>query len=160
MRGPLQFGMFGPVPHVTVGSPAMARAVRNSALPLSAGAIDPAYVLARDVLVAADRVGFDAVLMAERHHGTDLEAFMLAAAACGWTERLKLLVAVHPGLWPPQLVAKMTASLDRMAPGRAAINLVTGWNVAEARMYGGDVMLEDDERYVRAEELVAVLRGM
>ena len=152
--------MFAPVPHVTVGSTAMAEAMRGAALPLPDGAPDPAYVLARDVLRAADRVGFDLVLLAERHHGTDLEAFMLAAAACGWTERLKLLVAVHPGLWTPQLVAKMTCTLDRMAPGRAAINLVTGWNVAEARMYGGDVMLDDDERYVRAEELVAVLRGL
>ncbi len=160
MRGPLQFGMFAPAPHVTVGSAHMARAVRGAAAPLEAGAVDPQYQLSRDTLIAADRAGFDLVLFAERHHGTDLEAFMLAAAACGWTERLKLLVAVHPGLWRPQLIAKMTTTLDRMAPGRAAINLVTGWNVAEARMYGGDVMLEDDERYVRAEELVAVLRGM
>jgi FMNH2-dependent dimethyl sulfone monooxygenase len=41
-----------------------------------------------------------------------------------------------------------------------AINLVTGWNETEARMYGGDILLNDDDRYVRAEEFVAVLRGM
>ncbi len=159
-RAPLQFGMFAPVPHVTVGSAAMAKAVAGADMPLAAGQLDPAFVIARDVLIAADRSGFDLVLFAERHHGADLEAFMLAGAASGWTERLKLLVAVHPGLWAPQLIAKMTTTLDRMSGGRAAINLVTGWNVAEARMYGGDVMLEDDERYVRAEEFVQVLRGM
>lgn len=160
MEGPLQFGMFAPVPHITVGSRAMTHAVACAAAPLSEGAIDPAYVLARDVLAAADRAGFDLVLFAERHLGTDLEAWVLAGAAAGYTERIKLLVAVHPGLWAPQLIAKMTVSLDRMAKGRAAINLVTGWNVAEARMYGGDVMLEDDTRYRRAEEFVHVLRGM
>lgn len=159
-RAPLQFGMFAPVPHVTVGSPAMAKAAAAANRPLAAGEFDPAFVLARDVLIAADRSGFDLVLFAERHHGADLEAFMLAGAASGWTERMKLLVAVHPGLWAPQLIAKMTTTLDRMSGGRAAINLVTGWNVAEARMYGGDVMLEDDRRYLRAEEFVRVLRGM
>jgi FMNH2-dependent dimethyl sulfone monooxygenase len=160
VRGPLQFGMFAPVPHVTVGSRAMSRAIAGAAEPLAEGDVDPAYTLARDVLDAADRSGFDLVLFAERHLGTDLEAWMLAGAAAGFTERIKLLVAVHPGLWSPQLVAKMTTTLDRMAKGRAAINLVTGWNVAEARMYGGDVMLEDDTRYIRAEEFVHVLRGM
>ncbi len=160
MRAALQFGMFAPVPHVTVGSREMTRAVAGAAAPLAAGAVDPAYRLARDVLAAADRVGFDLVLFAERHLGTDLEAWMLAGAATGFTNRIRLLVAVHPGLWHPQLIAKMTASLDRMAKGRAAINLVTGWNVGEARMYGGDVMLEDDDRYVRAEEFVQVLQGM
>ena len=160
MRTALQFGMFAPVPHVTVGSHAMSRAVANAGAPLADGEVDPAYALARDVLAAADRAGFDLVLFAERHLGTDLEAWMLAGAATGYTKRIRLLVAVHPGLWHPQLIAKMTASLDRMAMGRAAINLVTGWNVAEARMYGGDVMLEDDERYVRAEEFVRVLQGM
>jgi len=160
VQQPLQFGMFAPVPHVTVGSPAMMRAVAGAATPLPGGAIDPAYGLARGALATADRAGFDLVLFAERHLGTDLNAWMLAGAATSFTSRLRLLVAVHPGLWSPQLIAKMTSSLDRMAKGRAAINLVTGWNVAEARMYGGDVMLEDDDRYVRAEEFVTVLRGM
>ena len=160
MREPLQFGMFAPVPHVTVGSREMARAVVGAALPLTEGNVDPAFLLARDVLMAADRSGFDLVLFAERHLGTDIEAWMLAGAMASVTERIKLLVAVHPGLWAPQLVAKMTVTLDRMAKGRAAINLVTGWNVTEARMYGGDVMLEDDTRYIRAEEFVRVLRGM
>lgn len=159
-RGPLQFGMFAPTPHITVGSRAMAQTIPGSLSPLADGQIDPQYQIMRDVVSAADRSGFDLVLFAERHHGSDLEAFMMAASACGWAERIKLLIAVHPGLWHPQLIAKMTASLDRMAPGRAAINLVTGWNSKEARMYGGDVMLEDDRRYARAEEFVAVLRGM
>jgi FMNH2-dependent dimethyl sulfone monooxygenase len=58
------------------------------------------------------------------------------------------------------LTAKMASSLDRMAPGRMAINLVTGWNVTEHRMFGGDALLEDMDRYVRAEEFIDVLRGV
>ena len=154
------FGMFAPVPHITVGSREMAMAVAGASRPLPEGERDPACRIAQDVLTAADEAGFDLVLFAERHHGTDLEAFMLAGAASAWTRRVRLLVAVHPGLWSPQLIAKMTTTLDRMSGGRAAINLVTGWNVAEARMYGGDVMLADDERYIRAEEFVRILKGM
>lgn len=156
----MQFGMFAPVPHVSVGSHKMARSVAASAKPLPLGEDDPATEVARDTIIAADRAGFDVVLFAERHLGTDLNAWMLAGAASAWTSRVKLMVAVHPGLWHPQLVAKMTTTLDRLSRGRAAINIVTGWNVEEARMYGGDVMLQDDDRYVRAEEFIAVLRGM
>lgn len=154
------FGLFAPTPHITVGSRTMAASVAASALPLQPGTEDAAAAIARETIVAADRAGFDVVLFAERHLGTDLNAWMLAGAAAAWTRRVQLMVAVHPGLWHPQLVAKMTTSLDRLSGGRAAINIVTGWNVEEARMYGGDVMLEDDDRYVRAEEFIAVLRGM
>ena len=54
----------------------------------------------------------------------------------------------------------MATSLDRLTPGRTAINLVTGWNVEEHHMFGGDTLLNNDDRYVRAEEFVDVLRGM
>ena len=68
--------------------------------------------------------------------------------------------AVHPGLWHPTLIAKMAACLDRLTTGRSAINLVTGWNEVEARMYGGDILLHEDDRYIRAEEFVRCMRGM
>jgi FMNH2-dependent dimethyl sulfone monooxygenase len=54
----------------------------------------------------------------------------------------------------------MAACLDRLTTGRSAINLVTGWNEVEARMYGGDILLHENDRYIRAEEFVSVLRGM
>jgi FMNH2-dependent dimethyl sulfone monooxygenase len=128
--------------------------------PLSRGAIDPAFELAREVLLEADRVGFDIILFAERHLGADLEAWVLACAIAPWTSRIMSMVAVHPGLWRPEIIAKMTTSLDRIAPGRVAINLVTGWNVEEHRMFGGDALIDNDDRYVRAEEFVETLRGL
>jgi FMNH2-dependent dimethyl sulfone monooxygenase len=54
----------------------------------------------------------------------------------------------------------MAASLDRITRGRMAINLVTGWNVEEHTMYGGDALVGDDDRYIRAEEFIEVVRGM
>ena len=154
------FGMYAPVPHVTVGSKEISRSVSGALGPLPPGEVDPAFTLAKDVLCAADESGFDLVLYAERHLGADFEAWILAAAISSWTRNLRAMPAVHPGLWHPTLIAKMAACLDRLSTGRSAINLVTGWNEVEARMYGGDILLHEHDRYVRAEEFVTVLRGM
>jgi dimethylsulfone monooxygenase len=156
----MQFGLYAPVPHVTVGSKEIAQSVAGALRPLPPGEVDPAFELAKEVLCAADRAGFDIVLFAERHLGADLEAWMLAGAVSSWTRQLRSMVAVHPGLWHPTLIAKMATSLDRMTRGRMAINLVTGWNVEEHRMFGGDALLHNDDRYIRAEEFIEVLRGM
>jgi FMNH2-dependent dimethyl sulfone monooxygenase len=154
------FGLYAPVPHVTVGSKEITRSVKGALGPLPAGEIDPAFTLAKDVLCAADESGFDLCLYAERHLGADFEAWILAAAISSWTRNIRAMPAVHPGLWHPTLIAKMAACLDRLTTGRSAINLVTGWNEVEARMYGGDILLHENDRYVRAEEFVTVLRGM
>jgi FMNH2-dependent dimethyl sulfone monooxygenase len=154
------FGLYAPVPHVTVGSKEIAQSVKGALSPLPTGEIDPAFRLARDVLCEADARGFDLVLYAERHLGEDFEAWMLAAAVSSWTRTIRAMPAVHPGLWHPTLIAKMASSLDRLTPGRMAINLVTGWNEVEHTMYGGDVLLNNDDRYVRAEEFATILRGM
>ena len=156
----MQFGLYAPVPHVTVGSPEIARSIAGALGPLPQGQVDPQFELAKTTVLAADAAGFDITLFAERHRGPDLEAWILAAAISSWTKRIKTMTAVHPGLWHPTLIAKMASSVDRIAPGRSAVNLVTGWNVAEAQMFGGDVLLDNDDRYARAEEFVEVLRGM
>src|SRR5258708_26365048 len=156
----MQFGLYAPVPHVTVGSKEITQSVRGALAPLPAGEIDPAFQLARDVLCEADARGFDLVLYAERHLGADFEAWMLAAAVSSWTRTIRAMPAVHPGLWHPTLIAKMASSLDRLTPGRMAINLVTGWNEGEHTLYGGDVLLDSDQRHVRAAEVLVGLRGM
>jgi FMNH2-dependent dimethyl sulfone monooxygenase len=156
----MQFGIYAPVPHVTVGSKAILRSIAGAMAPLPDGTVDPAFDLAKEVLLEADRAGFDIILFAERHLGADLEAWVLACAISSWTQRIRSMVAVHPGLWHPELIAKMAASLDRITKGRMAINLVTGWNVEEHRMFGGDALVGDDDRYIRAEEFIEVVRGM
>lgn len=156
----MQFGLYAPVPHVTVGSSDIVRSIAGAMGPLPLGTVDPQIEVAKRALLAADDAGFDIILFAERHRGPDLEAWILAAAISSWTKRIKTMTAVHPGLWHPAIVAKMAVSVDRITPGRSAINLVTGWNEAEARMFGGDILLRDEDRYVRAEEFVEVLRGM
>lgn len=156
----MQFGLYAPVPHVTVGSGEIHNSVAGGRKPLAAGAVDEAYQLAKDVLLEAERQDFDIILFAERHLGADMEAWILGSAISSLTKTIRSMIAVHPGLWSPQLIAKMAASLDRLTPGRMAINLVTGWNVEEHVMFGGDTMLHNDDRYIRAEEFIEIVRGM
>ncbi|MGE3247282.1 MAG: LLM class flavin-dependent oxidoreductase [Beijerinckiaceae bacterium] len=156
----MQFGLYAPVPHVTVGSKEILESVAGGQKPLSSGAVDPAWSLAKDVLLEAERQGFDIILFAERHLGADMEAWILGSAISSLTKTIRSMIAVHPGLWNPQLIAKMAASLDRLTPGRMALNLITGWNVEEHTMFGGDTMLHNDDRYIRAEEFIEIVRGM
>lgn len=156
----MQFGLYAPVPHVTVGSPEILQSVAGGQAPLADGAVDPAWQLAKDVLLEAEAQGFDIILFAERHLGADMEAWVLGSAIASLTKTIRSMIAVHPGLWNPQLIAKMAASIDRLSPGRMALNLITGWNVEEHVMYGGDTMLHNDDRYVRAEEFIEIVRGM
>ena len=156
----MQFGLYAPVPHVTVGSPEIEASVAGAQKPLPSGVTDPAWNLSRDLLVEADKSGFDIILFAERHLGSDMEAWILGSAISSLTSHIRSMIAVHPGLWHPQLVAKMAATLDRLSPGRMCLNLITGWNIEEHRMYGGETMLGDDDRYIRAEEFMHVVQGM
>ncbi len=156
----MQFGLYAPVPHVTVGSPEILQSVAGGMSPLAPDALDPAWQLAKDVLLAADATGYDIILFAERHLGADMEAWILGSAISSLTKRIRSMIAVHPGLWTPQVIAKMSASLDRLTHGRMALNLITGWNVEEHTMYGGDTMLYNDDRYIRAEEFIEIIRGM
>src|SRR5947199_9540515 len=43
------------------------------------------------------------------------------------TERIKLITAVHTGLWHPAMIAKQGATLDVFSKGRYAVNILSGW---------------------------------
>jgi FMNH2-dependent dimethyl sulfone monooxygenase len=153
------FGLYAPIPMATVGSPEAVQAHEEALFPLQAGHRDKQYDLSHDLLLTADRAGFDLCLFAERHLGTDLAAWVLASAIAAQCERMRALVAVHPGLVDPVMIAKLSVSLDRISKGRMALNLVNGWYDEEFRMFGGTV-LADDARYKRAGEFIDILRGL
>lgn len=157
----MQFGLYVTQPNALAGSRELA-ASRDAALTtLAPGAVDQQFSLGHDVLLEADRVGFDIILFAERHLGPDIAAWVMASAIGAQTRRIRNMIAIHPGLLHPAMVAKLAASLDRICPGRMAINIVTGWNEREFRMFGGEVLLEDDTlRYQRAREFIDILRGL
>ncbi len=122
---------------------------------------DKAFAFAVEMVTRAEELGFKTTLIAERWIGTDHPAWMLAAALAALTSKIELMVAVHPGIITPQVVAKFTASLDRISGGRAALNIVNGWWKEEFETFGhAGWPKDDDARYRRMDEFVRVLRGL
>ncbi len=112
----------------------------------------------------AEAVGFEYALAQARFiasYGAEyqLEAFTTVAALAPVTKKLKLIAAVHPGLWHPGVVAKIGATTDFISNGRFALNVVSGWFKGEFTIYG-EPWLDHDERYRRSEEFIRVLKGL
>ncbi|UMG93511.1 dimethylsulfone monooxygenase SfnG [Nocardioides sp. TF02-7] len=91
---------------------------------------------------------------AYQHESTAFSLALLLA-----TERLKVIAAIHPGLWHPGVLAKWIATADQISRGRAAINVVSGWFKDEFTKLG-EPWLEHGERYRRSEEFIRYVREM
>ncbi|HEY3776334.1 MAG TPA: dimethyl sulfone monooxygenase SfnG [Solirubrobacteraceae bacterium] len=118
----------------------------------------------RDLARIAERAGFDYALSQVRYtasYGAEYQhestSFSLALLLA--TERLKLIAAVHPGLWQPGVLAKWLATADHLSNGRVAVNVVSGWFADEFRQLG-EPWLEHDERYRRSAEFIQALRAI
>lgn len=123
---------------------------------------DWSYDYNRRLAVAAENNGFDYALTQVRYiasygaaYQQESTSFSLALLLA--TERLKVIAAVHPGLWQPGVLAKWLATADHLSNGRAAVNVVSGWFKDEFTKLG-EPWLEHDERYRRAEEFIRYLR--
>ena len=155
----MKFGLYAPIPMAIVGSPEIAGSAAHAQEPLPEGVRDVQYDYSNELLLTADKIGFDLCLFAERHLGEDVAAWVLASAIASRFEHMRALVAVHPGLVNPVMIAKLATSLDRICKGRMAINIVNGWFDEEFRMFGGTV-LQGEERYKRAVEFIDIMRGL
>ncbi|MCR8896958.1 dimethyl sulfone monooxygenase SfnG [Gordonia sp. GONU] len=102
---------------------------------------------------ALSQVRYEASYGAEyQHESTSFSLALLLA-----TQRLKVIAAVHPGLWHPAVLAKLGATADHLSKGRFAINVVSGWFKDEFT-HLGEPWLEHDERYRRSGEFLEVIR--
>ncbi|QAY64950.1 dimethyl sulfone monooxygenase SfnG [Xylanimonas allomyrinae] len=122
------------------------------------------YEYNRDLARIAENSGFEYALTqvryaasygaSEQHESTAFSLSLLLA-----TERLKVIAAVHPGLWHPGVLAKWIITADHLSGGRAAVNVVSGWLKQEFVGFG-EPWLEHDERYRRTGEFIQALRGL
>ena len=119
------------------------------------GSPDPALVSSyehcRDIVLAAERGGFDNCLLPSGYAlGIDSVAF--AGGIAPLLERMALLVAVRCGeLWPPML-ARQLATLDQMLGGRLTVNIIS------SDLAGAPV--ESGPRYRRSVEVMNLLRAL
>jgi alkanesulfonate monooxygenase len=106
----------------------------------------------RQIAQATDQLGYFGVLLPTGRSCED--SWITASALAPWTERLRYLVAVRPGLQSPSVAARMTATLDRVSNGRLLVNVVTGGDPVENA--GDGVFLPHNERYEVTREFLDV----
>jgi alkanesulfonate monooxygenase len=105
---------------------------------------------------AAEDVGFEAALTPTGAWCDD--AWLSTAMLSQVSERLRFLVALRPGLTSPFLAAQMAGTFQNLTGGRLLLNVVTGGESHEQRMYGD---FEDkDARYARCDEFLTVVRAL
>jgi alkanesulfonate monooxygenase len=112
-------------------------------------AVDFDYL--KHLATGVERLGFSGALLATDIH----DVWVLGSALAAHTKHLRPLLAVHPGLISPTLLAKMALTFDDLFDGRLQINVVNG-ETRTLRQYGLDV--EHDERYDLAGEYWEVFR--
>lgn len=115
---------------------------------------DPGYF--REIAKAADRLGYSGVLIPT---GVACEeSFILAADLAAYTEKLKFLVAIRPGVASPAYYARLASTLDRVTQGRLLLNIVVGGSAQE--LAGDGIFLPHDERYAHADEFFQVFNSL
>ncbi|GAA2158826.1 MULTISPECIES: LLM class flavin-dependent oxidoreductase [Glycomyces] len=86
------------------------------------------------------------------------DAWVTTAMLSQVSERLKFLVAFRPGVVSPYLAAQMAGTFQELSGGRLLLNVVTGGESHEQRMYGD---FEDkDARYERCGEFLEIVRRL
>jgi alkanesulfonate monooxygenase len=122
----------------------------------SVGGREANYNYLRQIAQAADQLGYYGVLLPTGRSCED--SWIVASAVAPFTERLRYLVAVRPGLQSPSVAARMTATLDRVTNGRLLINVVTGGDPIENK--GDGVYLPHGERYEVTREFLTVYNDL
>ncbi len=119
------------------------------------GTPDPALLSSwthcRDIVLTADRHGFDNVLLPSGYQlGIDSVAF--AGGIAPQVQQIHLLLAVRIGeMWLPQL-ARQLATIDQMAEGRLTINIISSDLPGQS--------LDSEPRYARTREHMHGLRAL
>ncbi len=115
-----------------------------------AGLFDSIFLA--DQLALGDDVG--------RAARTWLEPITTLTAAAMATTHIGLIGTCSSTYTEPFNLARQFASLDHISNGRAAWNIVTSWSAAAAKNFGDDTQVSHAERYERAEEFMAVVKGL
>lgn len=90
-----------------------------------------------------------------------LEWSSASAATAATTDRIGLVSTVHPMLsYHPTVVAKMGASLDHIANGRWAMNIVSGQNPNDFMMVGMRNPPASAERYAMCDEFTTLVKHL
>lgn len=105
---------------------------------------------------AAEQSGFEGALTPTGAWCDD--AWLSTAMLSQVSERLRFLVAFRPGVVAPYLAAQMSGTFQNLTDGRLMLNVVTGGESHEQRMFGD--FLDKDGRYARCDEFLTIVRRL
>ncbi|PLZ00231.1 LLM class flavin-dependent oxidoreductase [Burkholderia sp. WAC0059] len=90
-----------------------------------------------------------------------LDPFISTVALSAVTTRLITISTVHIlyGNWHPLHLARFAATADHISGGKFGLNIVTGYDAAEPRMFGM-TRIEHDARYEQADEFASVMEAL
>jgi FMN-dependent oxidoreductase (nitrilotriacetate monooxygenase family) len=88
------------------------------------------------------------------------DPLMLMAVVAQHTKNIGLFCTAVTTYDEPYLLARRFGSLDHLSNGRACWNVVTGSYAIDALNFGLSKHVDRNERYERAEEFVAVCKGL
>jgi alkanesulfonate monooxygenase len=121
--------------------------------PAGARKIDFSYLslVARSV----DHNGFDGALLATG--GGAHDAWVTGAALIPQTRTMKFIIAVHPGIVAPLMLAQKAATFDQFSDGRLILNIITGES-HQMPPYG--IYADHDTRYRITDEYWMLYRRL
>lgn len=116
------------------------------------GVVDPelrsSWDHCRDIVLEAERQGFDSILLPSGYE-LGLDTTAMASALATVTTSIRLLMAVRMGEnWPPQL-ARQIATIQHLAKGRLDVNIISS-DLAGEQLAGGP-------RYQRTLDVMNIL---
>ncbi|MCC8394597.1 LLM class flavin-dependent oxidoreductase [Paraburkholderia sp. MMS20-SJTR3] len=126
---------------------------------------DASWARNKALVLEAERLGFDSVLVAQHtvnpHDPAldQLEAWTASAALAALTSRIEIIAAIKPFLYHPVVLAKMAQQIEHISGGRFAINLVNAWNRPELER-AGIAFPEHDDRYAYGREWITVVDAL
>lgn len=94
----MRFGIWTPLPHTIRHDDALTAAIAEATRVGPVDGPDKALEIATETLQTGEALGFVTTLIAARHSGPDLDAWLLASALATRTSAIELIVAVHPGI--------------------------------------------------------------
>lgn len=118
----------------------------------------------------ADRTGWEAIVPFARWKGyvadqpmhvtgDVMDPYTFAAAIAQATRDIGVFVTSHAPVVHPAMAAKQLATIDLISNGRAALNVVGGWNRPELEMFGAPLK-EHDQRYDHLAEWLSILERL
>ena len=115
--------------------------------------IDFGYI--RQVATAVDYLGFTGALLATG--GGAHDAWVMGSSLIPLTKQMKFIIAVHPGIVAPLMLAQKAATFDHFSEGRLILNIITGES-HQMPPYG--IYEDHDDRYRMTDEYWTIYRRL